>query len=124
MAISILAKFTPLRESFSLREGPKYLGNNIFGQKDILARVYLQNGELNKAIAEYERLITFDPNSKSKYLRNPRNYYRVAKSYEKKGQKAKAIEHYKKSLDVWRDAVPGIPEVEDAKKRLAGLKAT
>jgi hypothetical protein len=38
------------------------------------------------------------------------------------GKTTKAIEHYEKFLDLWKDADPGMVEVEDAKKRLAGLK--
>jgi len=36
-------------------------------------------------------------------------------------QGKKTIEHYKKFLELWKDADPGIAEVEDARKRLALL---
>jgi hypothetical protein len=37
--------------------------------------------------------------------------------------KVKAIEHYEKFLNLWKDADPWIAEVHDAGKRLAGLMA-
>jgi len=36
--------------------------------------------------------------------------------------KAKAIEHYEKFLDLWKNADSGIPEVEDTTNRLAALQ--
>jgi len=39
-----------------------------------------------------------------------------------KGNKDKAIEHYEKFLDLWKDADPGIAEVEDARNRLVRLR--
>jgi len=47
----------------------------------------------------------------------------LGKIFEEQGDIAKAIEHYKKFLDLWKDADPGIVEVEDARERLAGLKS-
>ena len=87
-----------------------------------MARAYKQKGEIDKAIAEYERLITFDPNREDRCLIHPKYHYRLAKLYGQKGWKGKAIEHYEKFLSLWKDADAGIAEVKDARERLAGLK--
>jgi len=47
----------------------------------------------------------------------------LGKIHEQMGDTAKAIEHYEKFLTLWKDADPGFPEVEEARKRLAGLKS-
>jgi len=95
---------------------------NIPYPRDVLARIYQKQGDQDRAIAEYETLITFDPDSKDRRLIHPLCYYRLAKLCEKIDWRGKAIEHYEKFLDLWKAADPGIVEVEDARKRLAGLK--
>ena len=46
----------------------------------------------------------------------------LGKIYEKKSDKRLAIENTEKFLDLWKDADPDLPDLIDAKERLARLK--
>jgi len=120
-AVSVFKKASPPSPP-ALQYTGQIIGYNTPFLKDILARAYQQKGDLDKAIAEYERLITFDPNSKARCLIHPEYHYRLARLYEEKGWKGKAIDQYRKFLELWKNADPGLSEVEDANKRLVGLK--
>ena len=89
--------------------------------KDVLARAYYLNGDIDNAIAEYERLITFDPNSQERFLIHPKYHYRLAKLCQEKGDIENAIKEYEKFLDIWKDADKDLPELIDAKARYAKL---
>jgi tetratricopeptide (TPR) repeat protein len=90
---------------------------------DSLAYAYFKSGELNKAKLKYEEISR--PRGMLEYgYEFIRSHNMLGKIYEQQGNAAKAIEHYEKFLDFWKDADPDIAEVEDARKRLARLKGT
>jgi len=111
-AVAVLEKASPMGRPPLIQYILLY---NLPFIKDVLARAYRKNGETDKAISEYERLITFDPSAEERCLIYPKYHYRLAKLYEQKGWKGKAIEHYEKFLSLWKDADPGIAEVENVK---------
>jgi len=88
-----------------------------------LAMAYYASGNIDKAQAEYERIVSSSSGRSEFGDVYARSYYELGKIYEQKGWKGKSIEHYEKFLDLWKVADPGFPEVEDAKKRLAALKS-
>jgi|GEM_PF-164447 len=95
---------------------------NLAFPRDGLAKALVKKGELDSGIAEYERLTRFDPSSKDRRLVNPLHRYELAKLYEKRGLKGKAVEQYEKFIALWRNSDPDRPEPKDAGKRLARLK--
>ncbi len=56
------------------------------------------------------------PTSNNRQLIHPIYHYRLAKLYEEKGWKEKAIGEFEKFLELWKDADKDLPELVDAKK--------
>lgn len=95
---------------------------NSSSAKELLAQIYQAMGEQDKAIAAYENITAFDPESDDRSLIHPSWHYKLAKLYEKMGENNLAIARYDKFLTLWKNADPGLPEVADAKERVAALK--
>jgi serine/threonine protein kinase/tetratricopeptide (TPR) repeat protein len=86
-----------------------------------LAEAYLKSGDLGKAREEYEKITALTEGRHMFGDIYARSFYQLGKIAEQEGDKTKAREYYRKFLDLWKDADPGLPEVADARKRLAGL---
>ena len=89
---------------------------------DPLAQAYYEAGEMDKARETYNRINRLTLGRLWWGDIYVKSFYMLGKIWEQKGDTAKATEHYEKYLDHWKDADPGIPEVADARKRLAGLQ--
>jgi tetratricopeptide (TPR) repeat protein len=89
------------------------------GYINTLALAYYQSGELNQALSEYERITSLTAGRLERGDIYAKSFYMLGRIYEQQGDTAKAKENYEKFLDLWKDADPGMTEVEDAKKRVA-----
>jgi tetratricopeptide (TPR) repeat protein len=87
-----------------------------------LALAYHKSDDLERAREEYSRIAVMTSGRHHNGDIYARSFYMLGRIAEQRGDKVKARENYQKFLDLWKDADPGLPEVEDARKRLAGLK--
>jgi len=99
-----------------------------------LAEVYERSGKFPGAFPMYEKVILPTVSREFAGDQYARSYYGMGKFYEwtsgnlvtpadARDRRLKAIGYYRKFLDLWKDADPIFPEVEDAKARLARLEA-
>jgi tetratricopeptide (TPR) repeat protein len=88
-----------------------------------LASALYANKDLEGAQKEFEKItrLTFGRQDYGDFY--AKSFYMLGKIHEQQGNTAKAIENFEKFLDLWKNADPGIAEVEEARKRLVGLKA-
>jgi len=89
---------------------------------DVSARAYWKMGDLERAAAEYRRLMTVDADNRYRRLIHPLYHYRLGRILEEKGDKPGAAAEYRKFLECWKDADASLPEPADARKRLAALR--
>jgi len=89
---------------------------------DSTGLAYYKTGDLKNSHQEYERVISLTSGRQAFGDLYAKSFYMLGKIYEQQGNRGKAIEHYEKFLELWKNSDPGFPEVEDARKRLAALK--
>jgi tetratricopeptide (TPR) repeat protein/predicted Ser/Thr protein kinase len=94
-----------------------------FHLRSFLAETYLEAGRHDLAIALMEKALSrYDDSRLLSTIRAVSAFYLLGMAYEASGWNEKAIEQYEIFLDIYKDADPGLPEVEDARRRLERLK--
>jgi serine/threonine protein kinase/tetratricopeptide (TPR) repeat protein len=106
-----------------LEKGAKESPSLYFGDRFVLSKAYLESGRVGEAVAQLEKALSrYDEARVIVPIWAAKAYYLLGLAYEKSGWSKKAIEQYEEFLEIWKDADPGIPEVEDVKERLKKLR--
>ena len=79
-----------------------------------LGIIYFLTGKLNSAIKTFLSVLKINPNF-------AQTHYMLGLVYEKKGKNEKAIEHYQRFLNVWKDGENNLPQKVDVSKKLKEL---
>jgi serine/threonine protein kinase/tetratricopeptide (TPR) repeat protein/TolB-like protein len=122
-AEQIMAAAEPsTRAFFTLSNLMASAGTNQLAFPDEPARVKRARGDIAGAIDLYRRLLTPDIALKWSLLNEPRYVLEIARLLEQKGDVAAARVEYQRFVDLWKNADPGLPELAEARKKLASSK--
>ena len=108
---------TGLESSYLASFGAEFL--------DHLGEAYEKAGQWSKAKETYEQLLVLRSPARwcepASSLAASKGRYKLGRVLEGSGDRAGAAARYREFLEYWKDADPGLSEVEDAKRRLAAL---
>ncbi len=100
---------------------PSTFANN-FPSRDWRARIRKQRGDLRGAVDVYRNLITPSLGSKWVSVLEPRYVLELARLYAEAGDTDAAKKEYQRFLELWQDADPDIPILQQAKAEYAKLR--
>ena len=120
-ALKVFAEGPPIKISLSFAATVQQ--KNLPFLADFAARCWLAKGRTDKAVEEYERLVSPEAAARESALIHPFSRLRLAALYEAKGDLDRAVEQYEVVVETWKDADAGIPEVSAARKKFSELKA-
>jgi tetratricopeptide (TPR) repeat protein len=83
--------------------------------REALARAHHMAGNLEEAAAVHEKMLR---EFKGHFI----SHYELGQIYEEMGRSAEAAHQYEAFLAAWAEADEGLPQVEDARRRLARLR--
>jgi len=87
-----------------------------------LGEAFYSAGELEKAAREFERAVSLTTGKLNFGDVYVRCYFMLGQVYQKMGQTDKAVQNYEKFLDFWKDADPGLSEIQQARTQLQKLR--
>jgi tetratricopeptide (TPR) repeat protein len=86
---------------------------------EALASAQFQRGDLDSARERYEKVISLTSGYLTAGDTYARSLYQLGRIFQDRNEPGKAKDYYQRYLNVLRTADPGLPNAEDARKRLA-----
>jgi serine/threonine protein kinase/tetratricopeptide (TPR) repeat protein len=111
----------PIKMWFNMGGPSTSIVRNAFPFRDGTARVQLARGNVDGAIESYSRLLTLDVSQKWTAILEPRLVLQLARTIERKGDRAAAAREYQRFLDLWARADAGLPETAEARQKVRAL---
>ena len=112
----------PARKMFFVLQGTReslsFYANNLV-LRDGRARAAAAQGRTAEAIALYRALLTPGPEQKWTAMLDPRHVIALARLLDKAGERDAARAEYQRFLEYWKAADPDLPELAEARARLA-----